>query len=429
MTTPIKLIDSTICPHCRHRFEPHEVLSIAEHPDLFEDAVAGDRASRRFLASRFTPEGDAVDPLGAVCKKFACPRCHLEIPRAALELEPLFSSIVGAPGSGKSYFLATMTWRLRKQMPELGWTLMDADVASNERLRASEQKLFLNSHRERPVALAKTAETSRELYSDVTIDGASIRLPKPFQFLLKSRDSQALSRYVILYDNAGEHFLPNRGNSMQEPMTEHLAHSRANLFLLDPTQDPRLREVCESRDPQLISGPRGHGFSTESVGQEGVLAEMDARVRQARRMNATTSSSTPLIIVLSKADLLRRHFNDYLDHEPLRHSTSGRLCLDVDKVKATSRMCRDLLQNRMPEFVSTAEHIAKRVLYIPVSALGTSPEPMPETDPQVRVDQTTWGIRPDAINPSWVTVPFLCALQHLAPDDFPAISATDGVAS
>jgi hypothetical protein len=350
----------------------------------------------------------------------------LEVPRASLEIEPLFSSIVGAPGSGKSYFLATMTWQLRKLLPELGWTLMDADVASNERLRASEQKLFLNSNREAPVALAKTAETSRELYSEVTIEGAAIRLPKPFQFLLKPKDAQGPTRFVVLYDNAGEHFLPNRGDSLQEPMTEHLAHSRANLFLLDPTQDPRLREVCGVDDPQLISGPRGKGFSTETIGQEGILAEMDARIRQARRMNATASSQTPLIIVLSKADLLRRHLDDALDQEPLRRTSTGQLCLDVDKIKATSKLCRGLLADQMPEFVSTAENIARHVLYIPVSALGTSPEPMPDSDTTHRTEQTKWGIRPDAINPSWVTVPFLCALQHLAPDDFPAISDAEG---
>ena len=426
MTTRISLRDSTICPHCRHIFEAADVLSIAEHPKLFEDAVAGANASHRFLASRFTPEGDAIDPLGGVCRKYACPRCHLEIPRAALEIEPLFSSIVGAPGSGKSYFLATMTWQLRKQLPDLGWTLMDADVASNERLRASEQKLFLNSQREQPVALAKTAETSRELYSEVTIDGAPIRLPKPFQFLLKPKYSHGPSRYVILYDNAGEHFLPNRGDSLQEPMTEHLAHSRANLFLLDPTQDPRLRMICDSGDPQLISGPRGKGFNTETIGQEGVLAEMDSRIRQVKRMNSTNASHIPLIIILSKADLLRRYLNDSLDREPLRRSASGRWCLDVDRVKSTSRLCRDLLSERMPEFVSTAEQIARRVLYIPVSALGGSPEPMPETEGAARNDQAKWGIRPDAINPAWVTVPFLCALQHLAPDDFPAISESEG---
>jgi hypothetical protein len=34
-----------------------------------------------------------------------------------LEMEPLFLSILGAPASGKSYFLTAMTWQLRQALP------------------------------------------------------------------------------------------------------------------------------------------------------------------------------------------------------------------------------------------------------------------------------------------------------------------------
>ncbi len=34
-----------------------------------------------------------------------------------LEMEPLFVSILGAPASGKSYFLTAMTWQLRRTLP------------------------------------------------------------------------------------------------------------------------------------------------------------------------------------------------------------------------------------------------------------------------------------------------------------------------
>ncbi len=35
-------------------------------------------------------------------------------PAPMMEMEPLFLSILGAPASGKSYFLTAMTWQLRR---------------------------------------------------------------------------------------------------------------------------------------------------------------------------------------------------------------------------------------------------------------------------------------------------------------------------
>lgn len=95
------------CPHCWADFRPDQVRWIATHNSLRGDTVMGPEAMRRFVASVFT----AVDASGDVCNQLACPQCHLqchlEIPRAVVELQPTFISVVGAPGSGKSYFLAS----------------------------------------------------------------------------------------------------------------------------------------------------------------------------------------------------------------------------------------------------------------------------------------------------------------------------------
>ncbi len=68
-------------------------------------------------------------------RSLACPKCHLPIPRAMLEMESLFISILGAPASGKSYFLTAMTWQLRQILPlnfKIAFT--DADPESNRAL-------------------------------------------------------------------------------------------------------------------------------------------------------------------------------------------------------------------------------------------------------------------------------------------------------
>ena len=56
-----RLAGKTTCPHCWHSFRLDELLAIAQHTDLVGDTVAGDLAFRRFLPTRFTVEGHAMD--------------------------------------------------------------------------------------------------------------------------------------------------------------------------------------------------------------------------------------------------------------------------------------------------------------------------------------------------------------------------------
>jgi len=123
----IDLLRRMTCPHCWKAFAPEEVLWISMHPDLVGDPrLDGPRQdgskplnpkSRRFLPSRFTVEGEAIDVRGHVCHDLACPHCHLAVPRAFLEFEPTFVSILGTPGCGKSFYLAALTWEMRSLLP------------------------------------------------------------------------------------------------------------------------------------------------------------------------------------------------------------------------------------------------------------------------------------------------------------------------
>jgi len=128
-----------ICPHCWHTFVPHETMWVAAHNELMGDPVLGPEKARRFLPSRFTPEGHAIDARGVTCQQLACPRCHLGIPRSAIEAEPLFLSIVGGPKTGKSYLLSAMTWELRKRLPaSFALAFSDADTVNNQHLNEDE---------------------------------------------------------------------------------------------------------------------------------------------------------------------------------------------------------------------------------------------------------------------------------------------------
>ncbi|OPZ26773.1 MAG: Glycogen accumulation regulator GarA [Lentisphaerae bacterium ADurb.BinA184] len=390
-----------VCPHCWHKFDVEDFLFIARHQDLTGDSVLGPEAQQRFLPSKFTPEGHAIDSAGLSCPDMACPRCHLRIPRAASEMPPLFASIVGAPATGKSYFLTAMVWQMRNILTRhFAITFTDTDAITNQIINDFEEELFLNSNPDELVALRKT-ELQGELYSQVTLDGMVVHLLKPFMFSLTPAEHhpdyahvrERVSRTFVLYDNAGEHFEPGM-DSVDNPTTQHLMYSDTIFFLFDPTKDVRFRERLHGNpDPQLAKGARVQR-------QEVLLTEMINRIEKYSGKKRRSKSAKTLIILVPKADLWMHLLGYELPAEPWRWDPAYRTCaLDVDAIMSTSFSVRALLAELCPEVVATAEAFSNDVLFLPNSALGRSPILHEETG--------MLGVRPRDIHPFWITVPML----------------------
>jgi len=390
-----------VCPHCWHRFDIDEFLFIARHQSLIGDPVLGADAQQRFLPSRFTLEGNALDAGGTSCPDMACPRCHLRIPQAASEMPPLFLSIVGATSSGKSYFLTSMSWELRNTLSRnFAISFADTDAVNNQLLNDFEETLFLNSDQEALVALRKT-ELQGELYNQVLLDNMMINLPKPFMFTVTPAEHHPkyqevrdkMSRTLVLYDNAGEHFEPGM-DLVDNPTTQHLLHSDTIFFLFDPTKDVRFRRLITGvDDPQLAAKARVQR-------QEIILTEMINRIKKYSGMRTGSRTGKTLIVIVSKCDVWKQLLEFDLPKEPWRWESMYNTCvLDVNLIKNISFQLRHLLEEICPELVSTAESFAGEVLYLPNSALGHSPE--------LNDENGMIGIRPGKVNPFWVTVPML----------------------
>ena len=389
-----------VCPHCWHRFDVEEFLFIARHQSLVGDPVLGADAQQRFLPSRFTPEGNAVDSEGMSCPDMACPRCHLRIPQPASEMPPLFLSIVGATASGKSYFLTSLTWEMRNTLSKnFAISFTDTDAINNQILNDFEETIFLNSDGDELVALRKT-ELQGELYNQVLLDGMLINLPKPFMFSVTPAEHhpdyeevrERTSRTLVLYDNAGEHFEPGM-DSVDNPTTQHLLHSDTIFFLFDPTKDVRFRRKISSEDPQLAKGARVQR-------QEIILTEMINRIKKYSGMRAGAKTAKTLMIVVAKSDVWLDLLNTEVPREPWEWVPKYHTCaLDLDAIMNVSFAVRSLLEDICPELVSTAESFAGDVIYLPNSALGRSPELSPETG--------MIGIRPEDVQPLWGSVPML----------------------
>jgi hypothetical protein len=362
------------CPHCWHQFHPEQILWVSQHAELTGDPVLGPEAPARFLPTRFTVTGQAIDARGMACQQLACPRCHLILPRALIETEPLIVSIVGVPASGKSYFLTCLTWELRRLLPSrFHITFTDVDTVSNRHLNEYEETLFLQADPNQLVALRKT-ELQGDLYESIRLGQQVISLPRPFLFSVKagewhpaSRSGRNFDRIVCLYDNAGEHFQPGM-DSVSSPVTQHLAKSRVLMFLYDPTQDPRFRERCRSvsNDPQFHAAGR-------SQRQETILTEAAARIRRYAGLGSNKKYDRPLMIVVPKMDAWQSLLDEPVPPEPLAPNKDGWV-VDVELVEKVSQKLRQLLQRLTPEFVAAAENFAEHVVYIPVSALGRAPE-------------------------------------------------------
>jgi hypothetical protein len=406
------LKSSVRCPHCWFRFRPDQTLWIASHPDLVDDRLLGAGEPRRFLPSRFTPLGEAIDPGGGRTRRLACPNCHLEIPQLTLERPMVIMSIAGSPSSGKSYFLASAMWKLREELARtFAVAFTDTDPAMNRSITENEAQLFLNEDRDAMVAIRKT-DLQGSLYNSVQFDpGVPTQLVRPFIFTVRpARDhvnghaADRLTQLLTLYDNAGEHFSPG-ADSAREPVTQHLGHSKVLMFVFDPTQDVRFRQRLSgvSEDPQLAAG-------ASTTRQDQLIVEMARRVRVHSGLAPQERVPRPLFVILSKSDvwgsLLRDEAGMPMDitSPPYARESDGLGKMGIRRVDRTSDRLRALLREVAPEVVAAAEDAFERVIYVPVSAIGTSPV-MDRASGLLKVPVAR-------IEPRWVTVPFLYTISR-----------------
>ncbi len=407
-----RLAKKISCANCWHKFSPEDVFFVSKHADLLGDPVLGGDEYLRFQPTRFTVKGEALDPRGVPTYSLACPRCHLPIPDALLEVAPLFVSMIGSPASGKSHYLAAMSWELRRLMPRARLAFTDADAAANRVIHEYEQTLFLNPRPDEPTEIRKTQRDDPRLYRSVLLDGGAVRFPVPLQFSLwpaaghhERNHASRVGRVLVIYDNAGEDYLPGaeeRGSAV----TEHLGRVHVLLFLFDPTQDPRFGAACGAT-PQRATDESAPGLL---VRQETILREAISRIRRLKGLTEGERLRRPLIVIVSKLDAWESLLPAPVGPDPYADESANEpLKVLTVRVEEVSNSVRALLLRLCPEFVTTAESLTESVTYVPVSSLGTAPE-------LIERDGTRYfGIRPRNVKSRWVTVPVTYCLARWSP--------------
>ena len=413
----VTLQQSVTCPNCMGKFSPEDTLWIASHQSL-----AGDRRLRRedalmrFLPSRFSLDGFAIDPKGVVCKKLACPNCHLEIPREVLEIRTKFFSIIGTPGSGKSFLLACMTHELRRVMQEkFLLRFFDPDPTFNNALIQYENNIFHNPTPEKHCTpddlIRRTQELDNSLFNEVLFSDQAVNLAKPFIFQIEPgnghpRANNNEHRLISLYDNSGESFKTGKDTS-ENQVTIHLREADALFYLFDPTQNIRIRKEAERVQQQSMNS-----YKNIDDRQETILSEALSRIWRHRGLSASNKYDRPLVVILTKWDSWCHLVPNVSMAEPLisQPGKGAQHLLSIPIIHQASKQMKKFLENYAPNIVNACENFAKDTVYIPVSSFGSRPTLGSENNAMVK---------PSEIRPIWASVPMLYALAKTVKDILP----------
>lgn len=392
------------CPVCWFRFDSGDVMSIAVHPSLLGDPVLGPDQLQRFHATRFNDRGQALDAMGLVAPEITCPHCRRKLPTGFLEQPHHIFSIVGAPTSGKSYYLSVLVKMLQNRLfRDFGVSFRDAAPSENAVLNDMKRHLFSASTPE-DAYLAKT-DLEGALYEMLPRQGRQVKLPKPFIFKV-SRDDQEDGFAVVFYDNAGEHFEPGR-NSADSPGAQHLAVASGIFFLFDPLFHDDFRRLLQDRkDPQLLK----HVADQQDL----ILSESEVRIKEILGLAAREKISTPLAVIVGKADA----WLHLLPGGPLLEAISDEgdgARVQLRNLEANSARIRKLLLEVCPAIVSNAEAISSVVSYFAASPLGHAPVTFIDRGGEERI-----GPDPKLLKPERVEDATLWVLAKIAPAMIPS---------
>jgi hypothetical protein len=392
------------CPVCWLKFDRGDVMNIAVHASLRGDPILGEEHLQRFHATRFNDRGQALDAMNIPASDMACPHCRRKLPPGFLDMPHLIFSIVGAPSSGKSYYLSVLVKILQSTLfQSFGVTFRDADPSANVILNQMKTQLF-SASTPQDALLAKT-ELEGAMYETLPRLGRKVPLPKPFIFNLSNPRDQAEDFSVVFYDNAGEHFEPTR-NSAESPGAQHIAAASGIFFLFDPLHNAEFKKrLTGLNDPQIE-----HKRMDQ---QDIILAETEVRIKSLLGLDARQKIATPLAIIVGKSDTWL-----HLLGEPVEFPVhAGRL--DIALVARNSARVRSLLLEICPAIVANAEAISSEVMYFAASPLGCSPVEFTDARGVKMI-----GPDPARLNPRHVEIPTLWVLSRVAPSIVPCAEGT-----
>ena len=249
------------------------------------------------------------DKCGEYTNVCICPVCHSVLPRTD---ENIIMSVVGAPGSGKSYFIGTLLRQLRTKMSAFSCGMQFTTPEAREMYENKFERFF-----ERGMPLAATKPPA----GNMNIVGANLPI------LCDLTDRHLKKRTFTFFDAAGENF---EDAGIMRYVAPYISHSRAIVMLLDPTQIPLVNSTLREEDPRLrLRDPK------TSISYETILTNTVEVIHNHTR--AAGRIKIPLAVGFSKWDMiensaqLRPDANSSI-MQPSPHFTQGFRKIDCQNV-------------------------------------------------------------------------------------------------
>jgi hypothetical protein len=302
-------------------------------------------------------------------------------------------SIIGTPASGKSCLLATGLRELRRNGPALGYTLIDAAPSLNTHVHDLEEKLFPQETTSTTAQIGKTDPNDMSTYTEILVGIGESSVPRPIH--LTWRDKTNDSRTIVFHDTAGEAFLHS---SNITPSIEHLASANTLIFVLDPFQDPGLRDVLSKTDPQFKIFTKGG-----SARQDLLILETADRIRRLQGKSTEEKLNIPMVFVINKLDAWATLVDDIdFSISPFTIDDEGNTKLNLEVIESVNKSMRIMLQTYVPDWLDAMDAISTDITIVPSAPLGISPTGDEFGSLQIEIA---------SVSPIWADVPFLMAIK------------------
>lgn len=376
------------CPYCFESFKSTSALfrCANEKCPLEEDKVyaaarglprvmlrhvfAGPPATWLSRFSRKVPVA-SCDKCKRQSSKRVCPKCHFELSHDAGLIEDHLIAIIGARGTGKGHYFATLINRLEHEVgTQFGFGLRMLGDETRDRYR--------NDYYLPIFERKKILQPTRSAVIDATT-----KTPMVFRLTLQQgRRIRAVN--LSFFDSAGEDM---RSLDTMSTEARYICHAAGIIFLLDPLQIPAIRQQLPA---DSLPDADNHAEPTYIVER---LRELFERQLS---LPATAKVKTPVAFVLSKIDEL----SPILNPGSSLHRTGEHFgYLNLSDVQSIHTEVWNYVQTWMGGgFDSRAETGFGKYHYFGVSSLGRPPDAHGELE---------------SISPVRIEDPFLWLLYEL----------------
>ena len=404
------------CPVCWLHFDGKYIKNIASSEELLGDRIQGNDEYVRFIPKNWDGSGNALDEYGRPSPDTACPHCHSRLPAGFIESDQHIFSVVGAPSSGKSYYLAILIKKLKQRLSrKFEITLMDQDPTYNAKLNETTHTLFSA----RTAVEGRITKTDRRgaNYKSVYRFGQWVDLPAPFMYSVSRTKVENTDSCLVFYDNAGEHFLPTFSQA-DDFQILHVAKASAIFFLYDPLANIEIKQALWKKEaPDQVK-------RDAAADQQGtILAQMNVKISRALGKPLGEKLKVPMAVMVGKCDLWHLLVKNWAG---LRDPVTKDGFLSLDVIESNSLIIREFLNQYAAEIVSSIERISSNVFYFPVSSFGHNPKThkfiVKDADGK---DMEQEDVAPDPlkIKPFMIEAPTEWAISHIIPELIPQTSS------